>query len=238
MKVAGRSQVGWAPPTSNDGRPVPVVGTAHPTKLCWQRAGDCMEETPRRRRSRRNSDQKKRRRSADAADEPLGKLIHEYGVNLASALVACGFLTLMGLAAIGYALMQRPLSLIILLIGAVVVLAAFVVLVTNIINVGRRLELRKRGVRFVESGVTTEIYWSDVADIIVDRADRTNVGIATVHTRSDDAVSPSGLLTNTDWTLTIQGHDGNVIRLRPVFLKTVRNVQNLISQLRLGAGLP
>lgn len=196
-----------------------------------------MEEAPRRRRRPRTSDHDKRPGAADSVGEPLGKLIHVYGGNLASVLVVCGVLILIGLAVVGYALLHRPLSLIILSIGAGVVLVAVVQLGTNIINVGRRLELRKRGVRFVESGVTTDIFWNDVADISVDRADRTYVGVATVHTRSDDSASPSGPLTNTDWTLTIQSQDGQMIRLRPVFLKTVRDVRKLISQLRLGAGL-
>lgn len=196
-----------------------------------------MDEAPRRRRRPRTSDQEKRPGSADSVGEPLGKLIHAYQVNLASVLVVCGGLMLIGLAVIGYALMRRPLSLIVLLIGAAIVLVAFVQLGTNVLSIGRRLELRKRGVRFVESGVTTEIFWNDVADIIVDRADSTYVGVASVHTRSDDAASPSGLLTNTDWTLTIQSQDGQMIRLRPAFLKTVPDPRKLISQLRLAAGM-
>src|SRR5262245_8256130 len=116
-----------------------------------------MDDAPRRRRRPRTGDQEKRPGTADSVAEPLGKLIHAYQVNLASVLVVCGGLMLIGLAVVGYALLQRPLWLIVLLIGAAIVLVAFVQLGTTVLNVGRRLELRKRGVRFVESGVATEI---------------------------------------------------------------------------------
>ncbi|MBI3411282.1 MAG: hypothetical protein HY040_23355 [Planctomycetes bacterium] len=56
--------------------------------------------------------------------------------------------------------------------------------------------------------------------------------------RSADAVSPSGLLTNTEWDITIHGHAGRTMRLRPMFLRTVSYPKRLIRQLKLGAGLP
>jgi hypothetical protein len=107
----------------------------------------------------------------------------------------------------------------------------------NVFNVGRCLELRKLGVRFVESGIVTELLWHEIVDIAVNRTDDTYLGVVTVRKRSSDASSPSGLLTKSEWDVTIQGQDGRTIHLRPMFLRMVPDPKKLISQLRLRAGL-
>jgi len=67
-----------------------------------------------------------------------------------------------------------------LLVGAGALLLALALLGMNAFNIGRRLELRKLGVRFVQSGIITEIFWGDVVDVVVNRTDDTNLGVATV----------------------------------------------------------
>jgi hypothetical protein len=118
------------------------------------------------------------------------------------------------------------------------VLLAVALLGMNIFNLGRRLELRKRGVRFVESGIVTDFFWDEIANVEVNRTDDTYLGVATVRRHSGDASSLSGPLTKTEWDVTIRGRDGRTIRLRPMFLRTVPDPRKLISQLRLRAGLP
>jgi hypothetical protein len=173
----------------------------------------------------------------DSPDDPLGKLLQQYRVNLAGVLVISGVILLLGLGILAYALTRQPYSLTFLLVGTVTLLLALALLGINAFNVGRRLELRKWGVRFVQSGITTEIFWDEIADIVVSRTDDTNFGVATVRRRSADASSPSGLLTKTEWDITIVGQDGRKIRLPPMFLRTVPDPKRLISQLRLRAGL-
>jgi hypothetical protein len=175
---------------------------------------------------------------SDSADEPLGKLLQQYQVTLAGVLVIAGALALVGAGALTYALIREPTSLVFLLVGAAALLLAFVLLGMNAFNIGRRLELRKRGVRFVEHGAVTELFWDEIAAVEVNRTDDTNLGIATVRRRSADASRPSGLLTRTEWDVTIRGNDGRTIHLRPMFLRTVSDPKRLISQLKLRAGIP
>jgi hypothetical protein len=173
---------------------------------------------------------------AEAAD-PLGKLLSKYEVSLAGLLVVCGVFALVGgvLTAIGLA--RRPVSLTFLIIGGAVLLIAVALLVMNVFNVGRRLELRKRGLRFVESGVETELFWDEIADVAVNRTDDTYLGIASIERRSSDAVSPSGPLTKTEWDVTIHGPRGRSIRLSPIFLRTVPDPKKLIARIRMCARL-
>jgi hypothetical protein len=174
---------------------------------------------------------------SDSADDPLGKLLQQYQVNLAGVLVVSGVILFLGLGLLVYALTRQPYSLTFLLVGTGVLLFALVLLAMNVFNVGRRLELRKSGVRFVQAGISTEVFWDEIVDIVVNRTDDTNFGVATVRRRSSDAASPSGLLTKTEWDITIHAQDGRTIRLPPMFLRTVPDPKRLISQLRLRAGL-
>jgi hypothetical protein len=181
----------------------------------------------------------KRRRnrpSDDDADDPLGGLIQRYQVTLAGVLIVSGIVGVIGLGVLGYAWFRSE-SLAALLVGVAFLLGAVVVLGINVFNVGRRLELRKRGLRFVESGVKTELRWDEIADVAVDRTDSTFMGVATARKRSSNAVAPSGPLTNTEWDVTIRSHDGQTIRLRPMFLRTVGDPKKLIHQIRLRARL-
>ena len=93
------------------------------------------------------------------------------------------------------------------------------------------------GIRFIESGTETELAWDEIADIEVRRLDRTYLGPVSLWKRSSDASSPSGLLTNTEFTVIIHSHDGRGIRLSSMFLRSVSDPRKLISQLRLRAGL-
>jgi hypothetical protein len=188
---------------------------------------------------------KKRPNRSDDADEeirepkdPLGKLIQKHEVSLLGVLLLAGVVFLIGLGILAFALLRDPISLIALLIGTGVLLFSVVILGLNVFNVGRRLELRKRGVRFVQFGVATELFWDEIVDVEIDRTDSTYVGVATVRRRSADASSPSGLLTNSEFEVTIRGRNGATIRLPKNFLRTVGDPKKLISQLRLRAGLP
>jgi len=184
---------------------------------------------------------KRRRESEDSvegATEPLGKLINQHQANLAAALVVGGIVGLFGIGALIYALTQSPVSTTFLIIGTAALLLAILVPAKNAASFGHRLELRKRGVRFVEPGKVSEFYWDEVATIEVKRTDQTNLGMVTVRKRSSNAVRPSGPLTTTEWDVTIHATDGRSMHLRPAFMRTVRDPKGLISQLKLRAGLP
>jgi hypothetical protein len=174
----------------------------------------------------------------DSFDDALGKMIQVYSVNLAGVLIGSGTLALIGFGLLGYALTRQPLSIMFLLAGVFVLILAAMLLGLNAFNLGRRLELRKRGVRFVESGIVTELFWDEIVDIEVKRSDATNMGLVTVHKRSSDAVSPSGPLSKTEWHVTLHSNDGRSIRLSPIFMRIIPDPKKLISQLRLRSGLP
>src|SRR5438128_10656663 len=101
---------------------------------------------------------KRRKRHADAevddrdgqTFDPLGALITRYQVSLAGMLIVAGVVALAGLGLVAFALTRERISLLLLLIGAGVVLLAGGLVATNLFNIGRRLELRKKGIRFVD----------------------------------------------------------------------------------------
>jgi hypothetical protein len=171
------------------------------------------------------------------SDDSLGKLLRQYRVSLAGVLVVAGAVALVGLAVLTLGLTRKPISPTFLFKGAVALLMGFALVGINLFNVGRKLELRKHGVRFAESGVATELAWEEIADVEVSRLDRTYLGVASVWKRSADASRPSGLLTNTEFTVIIHAHDGRRIRLSPVFLRGVSDPKKLIAELRLRSGL-
>lgn len=189
---------------------------------------------------------KRRQRDGDAnagqdsgwVDDPLGRLIQQHQVSLAGVLIVSGIMGSIGIAALCFALTREPYSLVFLLVGTGALLLAMTVLVMNIFNVGRRLELRKKGVRFSELGIVREFFWDDIAQVEVNRTDDTYVGIGTMRTRSGNASRPSGPLTKTEWHVVLHAHDGRTIHLRPMFMRTVRDPKKLVSQLRMRAGLP
>jgi hypothetical protein len=167
----------------------------------------------------------------------LGTLMSRYQVTLAGVLIFSGVVALVGLGLVGFALTRERTSIVFLLIGTVVLLLAFALVGVNVFNVGRRLEVRKRGIRFVEAGIETEMYWQDIADIRVNRTDDTDLGVVTVRKRGSHYAAPSGPLTRTEWEVTIRAHDGRTIYLRPTFLRIVPDVRKLVSQLRMRAGI-
>jgi hypothetical protein len=175
--------------------------------------------------------------SDDGADDPLGKLYEQHRVTLAGVLVVAGFVACVGIGVLIYGLSGQPYSLYALLIGTGVLLCAVALVGVNAFNVGRHLELRKRGIRYTESGVITELLWKEIVDIDVKRTDDTNLGAVNVRKRSKNALAPSGPLTKTEWDVSIRADDGRTIRLPPMFLRTVRDPKKLISQLRLRAGI-
>jgi len=189
-------------------------------------------------KKRRARDLNHRNDPLESTDDALGKMIQVHCVNLAGVLIGSGMLVLIGLGVLGYALTRQPLSIMFLLSGVFALILAAMLLGINAFNLGRRLELRKRGVRFVEFGVVTEFFWDEIVDVEVKRADATNMGLVLVHNGSSDAVSPSGPLTKTEWRITIHSDDGRSIRLSPTFMRIIPDPKKLISQLRLRSGLP
>jgi hypothetical protein len=169
--------------------------------------------------------------------DPLGKLLRQYRVSLAGVVVMAGAVALVGLGVLAVGLARKPVSPTFLLMGTVALLMAFALVGINLFNVGRRLELRKHGIRYMEAGVETELAWDEIAEVEVSRLDRTNFGVATVWKRSADASRPSGLFTNTEFTVIIHARDGRRIRLSPIFLRGVADPRKLIAELRLRSGL-
>lgn len=194
-----------------------------------------MSTAPRRQPSPSGVDRKKPSKEADG--DPLGKLLEKHEVTLAGVLVASGVVGLAGGTLLVYGATGRQYALAALVVGSFIVLMALVLFGMNIFNIGRRLELRKRGVRWTQAGSTTELHWDEIADVGIKRIDDTYVGIANVRTRSSDAVRPSGPLTKTEFDVTIHGQNGRRIHLSRMFLRSVSDPKRLISNLRLRAGV-
>lgn len=187
-------------------------------------------DTPRKEMDRRKN-------LTDNDDDPLGKVIQQYQINLGGLLLGLGILAMIGLGLMIYGTIRTSYRLPFLLGGGLILLATVVVLVTSLMNLGRRLELRKRGVRYIEYGNSTEFLWDEITDVEVNRIDETYLGVASVRRHSQDGYSPSGPLTKTELRVTLHSQDGRTINLRPIFLKTVSDTKKLISQLRLRSGI-
>jgi hypothetical protein len=195
-----------------------------------------MAKTPRKRRVDAD-DVDERRAHGDEANDPLGKLWQQYRVTLAGVLIVSALIACVGAALIVYGLSGQPYSLFCLVFGAGMLLCSVALIGVNVLNIGRHLEIRKRGIRFTESGAVTELLWDEIVDIEVNRLDDTNLGVVSVYKRGSNASALSGLLTKTEWDVTIHGNDGRRIRLPPMFFRVVRDPKKLISQLRLRAGI-
>lgn len=163
--------------------------------------------------------------------------MEQHRVTLLGVLVITGFLGIVGLGLCGYAWLKDPRSLTLLIVGGFVILLAVILFGINILNVGCRFEIRKKGIRYTQRGARTEMFWNEIVDVSVDRLDNTSMGPVTVRRRSDDASSPSGLLTKTEWTVVITADDGRQIRLTPTFLRVVSDPKKLISNLKLRSGM-
>jgi hypothetical protein len=177
------------------------------------------------------------RDEAGSRPDRLGDLMSRYQVSLVGVLIMSSAVACVGLGLGGYALSRQPMSIAFLVIGAFVLLFAVALLGTNLFNVGRRLEVRKRGIRFVEAGVEIDMLWQDMAGVEVDRTDETDLGEVTVRRRGVHYAAATGPLTRSEWVVTIHSHDGRRIRLGPTFLRIVPDVGKLVSQLRMRAGV-
>src|SRR5262245_59540133 len=113
---------------------------------------------------------KKRSKRRPADDETgveydaLGELISRHAVGLGGVLIVSGIGALVGGGLVVFALTRERISLLFLLIGAGVILVAGALLVTSLFNIGRRLELRKKGIRFVDPYYDVEFFWDEIAD--------------------------------------------------------------------------
>src|SRR6476619_7533254 len=97
-------------------------------------------------KKRRNKDDEK---ITDADRDPLGKLMQRYYVSLLGILLVSGVVALVGIVLVIVSQFRDQYSLVFLLVGTGVLLLSLVLLGMNVFNVGRRLELRKRGIRYV-----------------------------------------------------------------------------------------
>lgn len=176
--------------------------------------------------------------TAEESDsDHLGKLIEQHGVTLAAVLVVTGAISLAGIGLLGYGLTREPLSVTWTVIGGTALLIGLSLLGINIFNVGRRLEVRKAGIRFTQAGIVTEFRWEEIAAVDVNRTDDTYLGVASVRRKSSDTIRSSGPLTKTEWDVTIHGQDGRTIRLTPIFLRTLAKPKDLVRHIELRAGL-
>jgi hypothetical protein len=165
-------------------------------------------------------------------------VIHVYRVNLVGTLFGCGIAAATGSGFVAYAMTREPHSKVFLGVGGVILVIAAAIFFLNVVNLGRRLELRKFGLRYLVYGSKTELLWHDIVDIDVRRKDMSSYGPVHVFKESTDEVSSSGLLTNTDFTVTIHGRDGESIKVGPTFLKIVPDPKRLIQKIRTRADLP
>lgn len=213
------------------------------------------EQPPRRRRQRRpstdqdgfrqGSGQPPSRPSKDDGlrtkeSDSLGRLLEHHEVTLGGLIVVCGITAAIGSAGLIWGLVQERTGrvwLTAVIIGAFVILLAGILFCINIMNLGRRLELRKKGLRWQERGNTVEFFWKEIAHIEVDRLDATNIGVGTKYTRGRDAAAVSGPLTKTEFTVTVTTSDGRSLTLSPIFLRTVSDPKKLITNLKLRAGI-
>jgi len=177
------------------------------------------------------------RTHAAALPDPLGEVIKKHEVTWAAVLVVSGSVAMLGLGSVVYGLLGKIWSLGFLLVGGAVILGAVALAVMNVFNVGRRLELRRRGIRYADAGVETEMLWNEIVDVEVNRTDDTDMGLVSVETRSSDGISPSGPLTKTEWVVTIHAADGRSIQLGRMFMRMVPDPKELISNLRMRSGV-
>ena len=194
-----------------------------------------------RKRSAESPAQKRRKRETDAPasdKDPLGKLIKHYEATMARLVGEAIMIALFGIGVLAFTIAMGALHKGLLLAGVAILIAAVLRLFVGRSNVGRRLELRKRGLRFIELGVPLEVRWDEIVDVDVARTDSTDYGLVGVHKTSADGITPSGPLTSTEFGLTIRTHDDRRIHLPPEFMKVVDKPTELISNLRLRAGMP
>jgi hypothetical protein len=197
-----------------------------------------MSNAPRKRRpDARDDDDGDVQNPRGGERDPLGKLYEQHKVNFAGVVAVCAVLAIFGIVALIYGLFRQPMSLLGIVSGLGVLLCSIAIVGVNAFNVGRHLELRKRGIRFTQSGIVTELLWKEIVDIEVKRTDDASLGVVNIRKRSSNASAPTGLLSKTEWDVTIHADDGRTIRLPPMFLRTVRDPKKLISQMRLRAGI-
>lgn len=174
-------------------------------------------------------------RGTDA--DRLGSVIEQHGITLAALLFVVLLIAGVGGGVLWYGLSREPRSVLWTFLGGAGVVLAVVFAILNVANLGRRLELRKRGIRYVEASTTTEFLWPDIVEIGVERLDATHVGPVGRISTSSDSITPTGPLTKTEWDVTIHAADGRTIHLRPSFFRVVGDPQKLISHLKLRAGV-
>jgi hypothetical protein len=169
--------------------------------------------------------------------DPLGKLQNRYEIQLGQILGFCGGIAVLGLISLFYGLLQDPKSLLFLAVGGVVLLLAVALLAINLPNLGRRLEIRRSGIRYTAASESVEMFWDEITVVDVDRTDDTYLGLASVHETSSDAIRPSGPLTKTEFNVMICTADGRSIRLSKRFLQMVPRRQELVREIQVRAGL-
>jgi hypothetical protein len=166
-------------------------------------------------------------------DDPLGKLQDQFFVSILGLILVGGVLLLGGggVAAAGWFLLAPPYSYILLAVGGFLLLMVVGLIVTQLPAAGKKLEVRAHGLRFTANGRTQELRWDEIERVDVSRTDDTNYGLVSVEKRSKDTASGSGLLTDTEWDVTVHGTDGESIYLGPAVWKMMPNARKVINEI-------
>lgn len=175
---------------------------------------------------------------AESERDPLGKVIVAHRVTLARVLFIFVLGAAVGGGVLAYASTREIYAKVFLGIGGAILYFAVVASLKNLVLLGRRLELRKYGLRYVAHGSKTDFRWDDIVDLEIIRKDKSYYGRVRVDRVTSDEHSPSGLLTTSTFDVTIHARDGDSIRLTPTFMKAVPNPKKLIQRIRMGADVP
>ncbi len=177
---------------------------------------------------------------SDDTGDPLGPVLKTYRPQLGSAVFAIAITVALGGGLLGYAISIGKATLVSLLVGGfglVLCLVGGYLLFVNLANLGRRLDLHKRGIRFSQFGFRKQMRWKEIVNIDVERREVEAFGIMRSVTTSDDEYSPEAATSNTSWEIAIESARGQTIVLGEIFMRIVPDPPQLIANLRKGAKL-
>ncbi|MAT16589.1 MAG: hypothetical protein CMJ46_15115 [Planctomyces sp.] len=189
----------------------------------------------------RKSQGKKRPRTPVEVDEssrdPLGGLIRMYGTSLMVVILILVFFWVLGGAVfVGVLFTEGTIATVLKWVGVFFLVCGLLAAGVQAINLNRRLELRKNGIRYINGGIQKEFPWEEIVEVEVERLDTTDLGPVSLQRRSNDASRPTNVLRRSHWKITIHSRSGDTITLGDVFTNIIPKPQELISELRLRSG--
>jgi hypothetical protein len=173
------------------------------------------------------------------SDDPLGELMKVYTTNIkVKAFIYIPF-AILGAGMLFYALIQRTETIpniVIGVSGGVLFFLNSVFMGCQLWNVGKQLELHRRGVRLSRFGMKKDMRWKQIVQIEVVRTavGTEALGLIDTTTVSDDEHSP---VKGDGLHVTIHDVDGRTIELGHSFMQIVDDPIKLIANLRKGAKL-